>query len=655
MLLLLLLGQTSYPMLTHVHPVAVERGKESAVTVHGQMNLAGAYLALFEGDGLSASVVPDKRAAARAVQLKVKAGAALVPGVREFRLASNLGMSSVGQIVVSEHPVIEEKPGDNGTREKAQPIAVPCTVAGRIEAAEDVDVYRFAVKAGQRLAFEVRCARLQDKIHDLQKHADPILTLLDAEGRELAANDDFHFADPLLVHTFAKAGDYFIQIRDSKYDGDPRWVYALLVTGQPFATHAFPALRPGEKAEVEAVGIGKAVVAAPATPGIHEVVLETPKGKSNPVPLIVSALPQIAEAEPNDTPAKATRVALPCGINGRLEKPGDLDHFVFAAKKGAAMRFEVKARRFGTLLRSRLDSVLDILDAKGNVLATNDDANGKDAALAFAPPSDGDYVLRVRDLNGKGGPEWVYHIEAEPQRPGFSLKCDGDKAMVGPGSRMAWFVKLTRTGGFDGPVTVEAKGLPPGVTASECVIQPGQAQGLIVLSASPDAKVGASLVELVGKASVGTERVVPSQEIYSPGGGRALFDVSTFAVAVTDLSDILDVSVSSYEAVLKPGGEARLEVEIKRKPGHTKGVSVDVLLRHLGQVFGNTLPRGVTIDEGKSKTLLGAGSKGVIVLKAAADAPPVEKAAASVLANVSINFVVKVSYSSKPILVSVRR
>ena len=59
---------------------------------------------------------------------------------------------------------------------------------------------------------------------------------------------------------------------------------------------------------------------------------------------------------------------------------------------------------------------------------------------------------------------------------------------------------------------------------------------------------------------------------------------------------------------------------IKRKPGHDKGVSLDLLLRHLGRVFGNTLPPGVTIVEGKSKTLLGGGSKGHIVLKAAADA-----------------------------------
>jgi hypothetical protein len=77
------------------------------------------------------------------------------------------------------------------------------------------------------------------------------------------------------------------------------------------------------------------------------------------------------------------------------------------------------------------------------------------------------------------------------------------------------------------------------------------------------------------------------------------------------------------------------------------------MLRHLGTIYGNPLPTGVTIDEGKSKTLLGTGSKGHIVLKAAANAAPIENVPISVLAHVSVNFVVKVSYSSAAIPLTV--
>jgi hypothetical protein len=41
-------------------------------------------------------------------------------------------------------------------------------------------------------------------------------------------------------------------------------------------------------------------------------------------------------------------VTVPCGINGRLAVARDVDHFVFTASRGKAIRFEVKARRLGT-------------------------------------------------------------------------------------------------------------------------------------------------------------------------------------------------------------------------------------------------------------------------------------------------------------------
>jgi hypothetical protein len=656
-------AQTSYPMITHVSPVAVQRGKTTAVVVSGQMNFAGTYKAIFDGDGVSAEVVPGKEkpgALVREVTLKVTVVGDVVPGVREFRVASSLGVSSVGQLVISDHSVVEEK-GDNNTRDKANAVPVPCVVAGRVEALEDVDHFTFKAKAGQTFTFEVMCARMQDKIHDLQKHADPIVTLYDAAGRELAANDDAYFADPLLSHTFAKDGDYVVQVRDSKYDGDARWVYALLVTDRPHASHVYPmAVQAGAAAELRPIGSAaraapKLTLTAPQKPGVHEIAFDTPSGKTQPVPILVSALAQAREAEPNDAAEKATRVTLPCGVNGVIDRPRDTDHYVFAAKKGQAIRFEVKARRFGTPLRSSLDSVLEILNPKGAVLATNDDAFGKDAALTFTPPADGDFVLRVLDLHGKGGPTFVYHVEADLARPDFVVKCDGDKAMIGPGSRTAWFVQVNRLNGFTGAVKIEAKGLPQGVTVNPLTIKENQTQGVLVLSASADAPVNANNVTLTGTHGTMTREVTPTQEIYFPGGGRGVFDVSMQTVAVTEPSDILDVAVTPTQVVLRPGEEVKLDVTLKRKAGFDKGVTLDVLLRHLGRVFGNPLPKGVTIVEGKSKTLLGGASKGHIVLRAAPDAAEADNVPVCVMAHVSINFVVKVGYSSPVIQVSVRR
>ena len=670
-------AQTSYPMITHTSPVAVQRGKTVEIAVDGQMNFLGVYKALIQGNGISAEIVPvpvpnavaPAKPLVKTAKLRLTVAPDAALGVREFRLASSLGLSSIGQLLIVDDPVALEA-GVNNTPDKANPIQVPSVICGRIEAAEDADFFKFKVEAGQTLTFEVFCARIQDKIHDLQKHADPMLTLFDAEGRELAANDDYYFADPLLTYTFAKAGDYVIQVRDSKYDGDPRWVYALQVTSKPYVAHLYPmAGNPGKEVEVEPVGSAKLLqpkikLRVPDEIGVGQVQLTVNGQQTNPTAFIVSPLAQVLEAEPNDTPEQATRIAIPGGINGRIGAPRDLDHFVFQAQKGKAIRFEVRARRFGTALNSSVDSVLEVMSLKGQVLASNDDTFGKDASVTFAPAADGEYVLRIRDLNSKGGASAVYFIEADWARPDFTLRCDPDKAMIGPGSSTAWYVHVVRSNGFDGPVNVEVKGLPAGVSVNPLTIPPTMTQGLLVLTAAADAPRDAVGVQLVGTATVkqadGKEEtlvraVTPNQEIYLPGGGRGRFDVGMHSVAVTDPSDILKVDVKPVAITLKPGQEVKIEVTIQRRADYDKSVSLDIPLAHLGQVHGNPLPPGVTVETGKSKTLLGTGSQGHIVLKAAPNAAPIENVPISVLAHVSINFVVKVSYSSPPILLTIQK
>ncbi len=174
-------AQTSYPMITHATPVAVERGKTSEITVQGVNNFTGTYQALFEGTGVSASIVippapktpPPTKPVVNAVKLKVTVAADAVLGVREFRLASNRGISSIGQLVIVADPVVEETSANN-TLAQAQAIRLPCVVAGRLEAVEDVDFFKFEAQAGQTVTFEVYCARLQDRNHDQQSHAKPM-------------------------------------------------------------------------------------------------------------------------------------------------------------------------------------------------------------------------------------------------------------------------------------------------------------------------------------------------------------------------------------------------------------------------------------------------------------------------------------------------
>jgi len=669
-------AQTSFPMITHTTPIAVQRGKSVEVAVEGQQNFHGAYELLIAGAGIDGQLVPTpivkdtaQPPVVRSVKVKLNVAPDAALGVREFRLATTLGVSSLGQLLVVDEPVVEEK-GPNNTFAQAQSVVIPAVISGRVEAVEDVDCYKFIARAGQTLTFEVWSARLQDKIHDLQKHIDPLIAVYDSTGRELAANDDSNFADPLLNYPIPKDGEYLLQIRDAKYDGDPRWTYAVRATDRPFASHIYPmAGNPGQTIKVTPVGSARlqqqeVQFQAPASPGLHEVQLNVAGRTTNPVTFYVTTLPVAMEQEPNETPTQATRVQVPCTINGRIGQRRDMDHFVFRGAKGKAVRIEVKARRFGTVLRSGLDSQLEVLSQKGAVLASNDDDAGKDAAVTFTPAADEDYIVRLRDLNSKGGDSFVYCMELSEAQPDFNLRVDPGKAMIGPGSSMPWYVIINRTHGFAGPVEVKIEGLPAGVSASPLTIPPTMTQGLVVLTAAADAKIGASIVRVIGKAKAksasGNEtelvrRSIVSEEIYLPGGGRGRFEAQMPAVAVTQPSDILRVDVTPKEITLKPGQEIRLDVSIERRKDYDKSVSLDVMLRHLGGVHGNPLPPGVTVVEGKSKTLIGAGSKGHIVLKADASAAPIENVPVSVLAHVSINFVVKISYSSPMIPLSIRK
>src|SRR5688500_2382703 len=114
-------AQTSFPMITHVHPVALQRGKTTEVVVEGQMNFFGAYKTLFEGTGLTAEIIPQKAPPPmppqppmlRNTKLKITVAADAALGVREFRIATELGISSVGQLLIVDDPVVIEAAANN--------------------------------------------------------------------------------------------------------------------------------------------------------------------------------------------------------------------------------------------------------------------------------------------------------------------------------------------------------------------------------------------------------------------------------------------------------------------------------------------------------------------------------------------------------------
>jgi hypothetical protein len=371
--------------------------------------------------------------------------------------------------------------------------------------------------------------------------------------------------------------------------------------------------------------------------------------------LLATSLPLVEEqGDAHADVEKGQAVSLPFALSGRLSESNDVDSYRFEAKKGQVYAFEVVARRVGTAT----DPVLRVVNLKNATQAEADDSPGsKDPRLEWTAPADGSYALQVQDLHSRGGEGFGYVLLAEAATPAFSLTCDPDKFNLGPGARVPLFVQVARRAGFTGPVTIRWDGLPPGVSASPLTIPPNMTQGVSVVSADDDAKPAAALLRISGQAEVAGKPLVvnaePKQEIYIPGGGRGLYPVQTIALAVTDQSDIT-VEATPAEIALVPGKTATIDVTVTRHGGYDKGVNLAILLQHLGGIFANPLPPGVTIKDAGSKTLLGpTETRGKIILEAKPDAPPCEKAILAVMGHVSINFVVKTAYSSAPITLTI--
>ncbi|HSG69947.1 MAG TPA: hypothetical protein VLA12_06000, partial [Planctomycetaceae bacterium] len=109
------------------------------------------------------------------------------------------------------------------------------------------------------------------------------------------------------------------------------------------------------------------------------------------------------------------------------------------------------------------------------------------------------------------------------------------------------------------------------------------------------------------------------------------------------------------EIVLKPGESQKIDVTIERAEGFDKNVTLDMLFEHLARPFADTLPPGVAIDKKNSQIVLnGKTLTGHITLKADEKAEPAEKQQAVVMANIALNFVMKWTYSSEPIFVTVQ-
>lgn len=535
------------------------------------------------------------------LEFRVRAGAS--NGPHYFRVISPRGASNLLLFRVGDlSHVTEQEP--NSTFAEANSVEPPVTINGRLNVDGDFDFYRFRAEAGQTLIFDLRAARNGNGL-------DAALILLDEQAREITRNEDYFIWDPFIEYKFERSGMYTVLVQPTHTQLDPNFTYQLDIRTAPHLETVSPiSVMPGASLEARLYGAGlldksarllftrDGAVAAGfdgriletrdssarihievpdnAHAGAYQLALVTPTGCSDTTTFLVDRTPVYKGSDLIQPPVSVTRTA---------HYP-DSEQFRFAAQKGQALVFEVRAHRFG----SPVDSVLRILDDKGKQLAVNDDgdfpgvADNKDSRVFYTFDADGLYAVEMRNLVRVTGENFPYQLLIYPPVPHANVMLVNDQPYVDADGSGLIKVTAERLYGFDGPVELSVTGLPEGVSADAAVISPGQTNASIPLHARGAHPGVYSNVQVFAKGV--EEPAWRSVKISGGEGEGQAFARVDHATLVVSERPLFALEAEATRVNLVRGGNVDIPVQIQR----AKDFAADI---HF-QVEG--LPPGVTAE-----------------------------------------------------------
>ncbi|MCA9267581.1 MAG: PPC domain-containing protein [Planctomycetales bacterium] len=201
---------TTGPFVDHAMPLAVARGQTTDVRLVGWNLVDREQTTQIAADAAAADDLVDAAPTSAA-------GMALLPSTPYAVL-------------------VEQAPGAQPT---PLPVEVPTVVSGALAAAGEVDAYRFTAAKGQKLSIFAESRALGFPL-------DPVLEIVDAEGKSLAENDDAARTDrdARLTFTAPTDGPFDVRIRDLHQRGGMRFAYRL--TLEPHAPSFQLTLAAGE-------------------------------------------------------------------------------------------------------------------------------------------------------------------------------------------------------------------------------------------------------------------------------------------------------------------------------------------------------------------------------------------------------------------------
>jgi hypothetical protein len=471
-------AQGQAPTLTHLYPVAGQQGSTATAAIVGK---ATPWPPQVWVDAPGITFKP----AAKAPNFEVEIAKEAAPGPHFVRLYNEKGASAPRYFIVSKEPELKEaEPNDRFAA--AQKIdSLPATISGRLDKNEDVDSYLVSLKKGQTLVASVEAYVLGSSI-------DPLLSVVDQRGAQLAFNHDDATLDPFLAWSVPADGQYVVQVYGFAYpataavsfSGGENAVYRLHLTNGPYVHHTEP-LAPPAGGEVKLVGFNLPPGFKPAEPA-------RPSDRAEEL-----------EREPHD-PAQA--IPIPGAITGHLGAPNEEDRYTLNAVKGKQYELKVTAASAG----SPLDAWLKVEGAGAKELARNDDAGtSHDPQLTWTAPADGPVTVAIGDVTHHGSAQHFYRIAVNEAAPAVEGTVASAAFIIAAGKTTEVKVTTKRLFKFAKKLELIAKNLPEGISAAAVPVPDKDGDVTLKLTATAEAQPANQPIQLVlREVEGGAEHVV---------------------------------------------------------------------------------------------------------------------------------------------------
>lgn len=582
------------PSLELISPSVGTRGAAFTVIAKGEL-LKNIRSAVFYDLGVRCERVEITRD--DEVTLHMVADAHCSLGPHAFRLLGDNGFSELRTLTISPFPTVQED------KEVEKQLVDPNrTVLGTLES-DDVDVFQFRTKSGERISAEAVGVRLGVSL------LDTTLTLRDPTGQVLVRVDDTPMLnqDPSFSVLAPVDGTYTIEITAAGANADADSQYALHIGNFPRPYSVFPlGVKAGTETDILFTSSDTDPTdffrkRLPFEPGfIGTRFIELKEGDlicPSPIPFRIGTYDQVYDdadepkmevgsgVVPVRKDAVRSTLVASVSVHGVIRDVGEVDTFRFAVHQSGTVSLEVFASRLGSLL----DAVIEVRDQDNRVVSSGDDFESHDPRLVFDTTTDETYTVSIRDKLKNSGAAYCYSVEVAPLQTSITtflprrnkLSQVGQTIAVPRGNRTLAFMGVRRDR-LEGEATLAFEGLSNGI-AVDC---PRVANSAFVVPAVFTADASSAVVAL--KAAMqsgqsgttlvtgGFEQIVdlvngPADAIYQ------LTSVDRLAVATVDPVPYA-IDIVRPTSALSADGTLDITIEVKREAGFDAPIDITLPL-----------------------------------------------------------------------------